>query len=142
MYLFDYLLTYPEWGPLIIRLVLGAAFVGHGYPKLFGGAYAGFAGWLDSIGIRPGKFWALVVGVVEFFGGIALILGVLTQIAALLIAIDMLVALIKVKWGRSRYIEMEKAGWELDLAYLAMAIAILVLGPGAYALGDAFSLGY
>ncbi len=141
MFVLGYLLTFPEWGPLILRLALGAAFIVHGYPKLFKN-FSGTAGWLDSIGIRPGKFWALVVGIVEFFGGIALVLGVFTQLAALLIAINMLVALIKVKWGRSRYVDPERMGWELDIAYLAMALAIMVLGSGAYSLGGYAPVGY
>lgn len=141
MFVLNYLSTYPEWGPFILRIALGAAFVAHGYPKLFK-MYAGVAGWLDSIGIKPGRFWALVVGVVEFFGGIALVLGVFTEFAALLIAVTMLVAMIKVKWGRLSYVEPERMGWELDLIYFAAALAILFLGPGAYALGGASYLGY
>lgn len=137
----DYLRTFPEWGPFILRLTLGAAFIAHGHPKLFRN-FSGVAGWLDSISIRPGRFWALVVGVVEFFGGIALVLGIFSQLAAFLIAVVMLVALIKVKWGSSRYVDTEHMGWELDLAYLAMALAIVVLGPGAYSLGGYAPVGY
>ena len=137
----DYLFTYPEWGPFILRVALGAAFIAHGYPKLFK-MYAGVAGWLDSIGIRPGRFWALVVGVVEFFGGIALVFGIFTQLAAGLIAVVMLVAMVKVKWGKSAYVEPERTGWELDLIYLAAALALVFLGPGAYALGGVPYLGY
>ena len=131
----DYLYLYQDWGPFILRVTLGAAFVAHGYPKLFKGS-AGFAGWLASIGFKPGKFWALVVGVVEFFGGIALILGVFTQLAAALVAINMLVAMAKVKWASVRYIDMEKGGggWELDLIYFAATVALVFLGPGAFAL--------
>src|SRR3989338_1487861 len=118
--MFDYLLLYQDWAPLVLRLALGAAFVVHGYPKLFK-MFGGFAGWLDSIGIRPGRFWALVVGVVEFFGGMALILGVFTELAALLIAVNMLAAMALTKWGKVGLIEMDKMGWEFDLALLAMA---------------------
>ena len=139
--MFDYLLLYQDWGPLVLRLTLASAFIVHGYPKLFK-TFGGFAGWLDSIGIRPGKFWALVVGVVEFFGGIALVLGIFTRLAALLIAVDMFVALVKVKWGRARYVDTERMGWELDLAYLAMALALVFLGPGASALERYLPFGY
>lgn len=135
---FDYLLTYQDWAPLILRLVLGGAFIAHGYPKLFK-MFAGFAGWLESIGIRPGKFWAAVVGIVEFFGGIALVLGLFTQLVGLLVAIDMVVAMAKVKWGKVKFIEMERMGWELDLAYLAMALALVFVGSGSYSL-DSFWL--
>lgn len=140
--MFDSLILYQDWGLLVLRLALGAAFVVHGYPKLFTAARAGFAGWLDSIGIRPGKFWALVVGVVEFFGGVALILGVAAQLAALLIAADMLVAMAKVKWGKVKFVEMERAGWELDLIYFASAVCLLFIGPGALAIGSYSFVGY
>lgn len=135
--MFNYFIFYQDWAPLILRLALGAAFVVHGYPKLFK-MYAGFAGWLDSIGIKPGKFWALVAGVAEFFGGIALILGVFTQLAALLIAVNMLVAMVKVKWGKVALVENERAGWELDLIYFAAAVSLVLTGPGSYALESYF----
>ncbi len=137
--MFDYLLLYQDWAPAILRVVLGLVFIIHGYPKLFTPM---FAGWLETIGFKPGKFWALVVGVVEFFGGIALILGVFTQIAAALIAVNMLVAMARVKWGKVKLVEMEKTGWELDLIYFAVAVSLLLTGPGAYALGDLLRLGY
>ena len=137
----SYLVYYSDWGPLILRVVLGFLFVLHGYPKLFK-MYAGFAGWLESIGFKPGKLWALVVGVVEFFGGIALILGVFTELAAALIAINMLVAMTKVKWGKVKLIESERMGWELDLIYFAAALSLLLTGPGAYAIGSYLFLGY
>ncbi len=141
MLMFTYLYLYQDLAPLFLRLALGAAFIVHGYPKLFKN-FAGVAGWFDSIGIKPGKVWALVVGVVEFFGGIALILGVFTQLAAALIAVNMLVAMAKVKWGKVKFVEMEKTGWELDFIYLAAAMAVVFLGPGAYALGGPFYLRY
>lgn len=140
--MFDYLFLYQDWAATILRLALGVPFVIHGYPKLFTPMFQGFASWLDSMGVKPGKFWALVVGVVEFFGGIALILGIFTQLAAALIAANMLVAMAKVKWGKVKLVEMEKTGWELDLAYFAMALALVILGPGAWALGNYLPIGY
>ena len=140
--MFTYLYLYQDWALLLLRVALGAAFIVHGYPKLFTGMRAGFAGWLDSIGIKPGKFWALVVGVVEFFGGIALVLGVFTQLAAALVAVNMLVAMAKVKWGKAKFVEMEKTGWELDFIYLAAAAILFTFGPGGYALESYVRLGY
>ena len=130
-----YLSTYNDWAPLILRLGLGIPFIFHGYPKLFVNR-AGVAGWFESIGIRPGKFWAVVVGVVEFFGGIALVLGLWVPLTALLITVNMLVAMVKVKWGKSKFVDASGGmGWELDFAYLAMAVALVLLGAGRYALG-------
>ena len=139
--MFAYLYLYQDWALLLLRLALGAAFIIHGYPKLFKGL-AGFAGWLESIGIKPGKFWALVAAVAEFFGGIAIVLGAFTQIAAALIAVDMLVAMTKVKLGKVKFVELEKSGWELDLIYLAASAILLTFGPGRYALDFYIRFGY
>ena len=133
----NYLFLYSDWAPLILRLMLGAAFIVHGYPKLFNReGRQGFAGWLDSIGIKPGKFWALVVGVVEFYGGIALILGVYTQLVAILIVINMVVAMWKVKWGKVGF--TTQGGWELDLAYLVIAVSLFLTGAGVWSLDKYF----
>lgn len=137
----SYFLFYSDWAPAILRIVLGAAFIAHGYPKLFK-MFGGVAAWFDSIGIRPGKFWALVVGAVEFFGGIALIAGFFTQLAAALIAVNMFVAMAKVKWGSAKFVEFEKMGWELDLVYFAVAIALILTGAGAWSLDRYFFFGY
>lgn len=131
-YLFGAFRLYSDWAPLMLRVVLGLAFIAHGYPKLFKNRLE-VAQWLDAIGIAPGKFWVLVVGVVEFFGGIALILGAWVEFVGILLAINMLVAMWKVKWGKIGYIA-QQGGWELDLIYLAVALSFLFTGPGAWAL--------
>lgn len=126
--IFPDLLAFKLFAPLVLRLVLGVIFIVHGYPKLFKD-FAGTVGWFDSVGIKPAKFWVLVVGIVEFFGGIALIVGFATQLAALLIAINMLGAifLVKRKMGLVN-------GYEFDLALLAMAVSLVFLGAGFYAI--------
>lgn len=131
--MFPILYFYHDIGLLALRAALGAAFIVHGYPKLFKN-FAGFSGWLEAIGFKPGKVWGFIAGAVEFFGGIALILGLFTQITAAFIAIEMLVAMRKVKWGKAKFVEMEKMGWELDLIYFAAAIALMTLGAGDYSL--------
>jgi putative oxidoreductase len=64
---------------LILRVVVGSLLVGHGAQKLFGAfgghGLAGTAAWLESIGLRPGRPWALVAGLSEFGGGLLLALG-------------------------------------------------------------------
>lgn len=125
---FPGLLDYSHFAPFLLRVVLGLVFVVHGYPKLFTG-FSQTAGWFDSVGIKPGKFWAFVVGAVEFFGGIALIFGFATQIAALLIAINMLVAIWKVKF-RGGFVN----GYEFDLLLLAVALSLALTGAGAFAI--------
>ena len=93
------------------------------------GGIAATAGFFSSIGIRPAKFWAIVVGLTEFVGGIFLIAGFLVQPVALAFAISMLVAIWKVKFHKGF-----SGGWEFDFALLIMALALLFLGPGAYSL--------
>ena len=126
--LFPALLDYSNFGPLILRLVLGLVFVAHGYPKLFGG-FSQTVGFFESVGIKPGKFWVFVVGAVEFFGGIALVLGFATQLAALLIAINMVVAMAKVKF-KIGFVN----GYEFDLILLAAALSLTLTGAGAFAI--------
>lgn len=128
--MFESLLN-PPLAHFILRVVLGALFVAHGYPKLFKN-FSGFAGWLDSMGLKPGKFWALVAGAVEFFGGILLILGVWVQLIGLLLAIQMLVAMWKAKWGKVGL--TDQGGWELDLIYMVAALTLVMMGEGLYSI--------
>ena len=126
--LFPQLLTLEQLAPFILRLALGVIFIAHGYPKLFT-QFSGTAQFFESVGIKPAKFWVFVVGAVEFFGGILLVAGFLTQPAAFLLAVNMLVAIWKLKFKQGLV-----GGYEFDLALLAVALALLVLGPGAFSL--------
>ncbi len=127
-YMFDFLFN-PPLAHVILRVVLGILFIIHGYPKLFKN-FSGFAGWLGSMGFWPAKFWALVAGVVEFFGGMLLALGIGVQIIGILIAIQMLVVMVKVKWGKVGL--TATGGWELELMYLVVALALAMMGTGIY----------
>jgi putative oxidoreductase len=126
-------------GLLLIRLVIGLLFVGHGAQKLFGwfGGYGlkGTGGWFESIGMKPGVTMALFAGLVELIGGILFALGLLTPLAGIMIAGTMVMAIVKVHapnglWATSN-------GYEYNLTLLAVAIGIALIGPGQYAL-DAF----
>jgi len=87
-------------GLLVIRVVIGLSFVGHGAQKLFGwfGGHGlkGTGGWFDSIGMKPGVTMALFAGLSELIGGALFALGLLTPFAGILIALTMLVAIVKV----------------------------------------------
>lgn len=89
-----------DLGLLIIRLVIGVLFIGHGAQKLFGwfGGHGlkGTGGWFDSIGMKPGVMMALFAGLAELIGGILFALGFLTPLAALMIAGTMIMAIVKV----------------------------------------------
>jgi putative oxidoreductase len=126
-------------GLLIIRLVIGALFIGHGAQKLFGwfGGYGlkGTGGWFESIGMKPGVTMALFAGLAELIGGILFALGFLTPLAGIMIAGTMLMAIVKVHapnglWATSN-------GYEYNLTLLAVAIGIAFIGAGQYSL-DAF----
>ncbi|MDF2036442.1 DoxX family protein [Cytobacillus oceanisediminis] len=125
-----------DLGLLIIRLVIGVLFIGHGAQKLFGW-FGGHGlketgGWFDSIGMKPGVLMALSAGLAELIGGILFALGFLTPLAALMIAGTMIMAIVKVHgpnglWATSN-------GYEYNLTLISVAIGIALIGPGRYAL--------
>ncbi|WP_423798506.1 DoxX family protein [Neobacillus sp. SAB-20_R2A] len=126
-------------GLLIIRLVIGLLFVGHGAQKLFGwfGGYGpkGTGGWFESIGIKPGVTMAILAGLTELIGGLFFALGFLTPLAGILIAGTMAMAIIKVHAPNGLWATAN--GYEFNLTLLAVAIGVALIGPGQYAL-DAF----
>lgn len=125
------LFVFSDWGLLILRVALGVIMVAHGWPKLknLKGTAAGF----KAMGFKPPKFWGTVAAIVEFFGGLALILGLFTQFFAFLIAIQFIVAILKVK-GKMGFVN----GYEFDLLILAAAFALMILGAGAISLDTAW----
>ncbi|MEE6450890.1 DoxX family protein [Gottfriedia acidiceleris] len=126
-------------GLLIIRLVIGLLFVGHGAQKLFGwfGGHGlkGTGGWFESIGMKPGVTVALFAGLAELIGGILFTLGLLTPLAGIMIAVTMVMAIIKVHGPNGLWATAN--GYEYNLTLLAVAIGIALIGPGKYAI-DAF----
>ncbi len=120
---------------LILRLTVGLLVAGHGAQKLFswfgGGGREKTAGWLGSIGFRPGHVWAWLSGGSEFFGGLSLALGFLNPLGSIAISASMLMAIWKVHWPK---VWSSNGGFELPLSYLAVAVAVGINGPGLYAL--------
>ncbi|MGD8188395.1 DoxX family protein [Brevibacillus ginsengisoli] len=123
-------------GLLIIRLVVGLTFAGHGTQKLFGwfGGYGlkGTGGWLESIGVKPGVLMAAIAGLLELAGGLFFAAGVFTWVAALFIVMTMLVAIVKVH-GKNGY-WVTTNGFEYNLMLIAVAVGVALIGPGAYVL--------
>ena len=118
-----------DFGLLVIRVIIGAVFVVHGYQKLQG--IEGVVGFFGSLGFAP--FLAYVVAWVEFLGGISLIIGYGSKIAAALLAITMLVAMVKVHGANG--FSAGKGGYEFVLSLFAVAVGLLYAGPGRYSLG-------
>jgi putative oxidoreductase len=123
-------------GLLIIRLVIGVLFVGHGAQKLFGwfGGYGikGTGGWFESIGIKPGVTMALLAGLAELLGGLLFALGLLTPLAGIMIAGTMVMAIAKVHAPNGLWSTAN--GYEYNLTLLAVSIGVALIGPGQYAL--------
>jgi amino acid transporter len=123
---------------LVMRLILGWVFIYHGSQKLFGafGGYGlkGTGGYMASLGLHPGLLWATVGGLIEFVGGIGMLAGLGARIWGLLQFGDMLVAILAVNWANGLISEKAAGGFEINLALGALALAIVVLGPGGWSL--------
>jgi len=121
----------PDAALLIIRVVLGIIMLYHGWPKLtnLGGTIEGFTG----MGIPLPPLAATFSMVAEVGGGLLLLLGVLTDVAGLLVAIDMLGAITFVHAKNG--LAVMDGGVEWPLALLAMALGVALAGPGRYSVG-------
>ncbi len=122
---------YPSIAPLFLRIGLGMVFIVHGYMKLFGGI-EGTTGFFSSLSIPLPGFFAVVVAVVEFFGGLAILLGAFTQIVSILAFINMLFAFILVH-GKNGF-QVSNGGFEFVLALGLMALSLIFSGAGTISL--------
>ncbi|MBB3190133.1 DoxX family protein [Halomonas cerina] len=126
------------YAALVLRVPVGLILAAHGAQKLFGwfGGYGleGTAQWLASIGLAPGTLMALLAGGAEFFGGLALVLGLLTRPAALVSAVTMLVAIFAVHIGNGLF--MANNGYEYALTLFVAAAALAIQGGGRFALDN------
>lgn len=127
---------------LVLRAVLGGFFLVHGSGKLFGafgrGGLGGFTDLFEQLGLRPGRPLALLAGLCEFVGGMLVLIGFLTPLGALLIAITMLVAIARVH-GKNGFFNTD-GGMEYNLALIGIAVALVLAGPGAYSLDGAMGI--
>lgn len=112
-------------GLLVLRIVLGVIMVGHGSHKVYGHMHE-YAGYVGSLGL---PVWlGYVSALVEFVGGVLLIMGLVTRCAALAVLIDMIVAIVKVHWKHGL---LGAGGYEFPLALAAIAFALLLFGGGS-----------
>ena len=125
---------------IVLRLVVGLLFVGHGAQKLFGafggGGLEGTTEMFDNIGLRPGWLHARAAGTVEFVGGALLALGLFTPFAAAVLIAVMTAAVLTVHapngiWNTNK-------GYEFNLVLVAAVFALAGIGAGSWSLDNAF----
>ncbi len=128
--------TDAGFAALALRIPVGIIFIAHGAQKLFGwfGGYGleGTGQWMASIGLAPGYLMALLAGSAEFFGGLALLLGLLVRPAGAVLAVAMLVAIFSVHIGNGLF--MSNNGYEFGLALLAVSVSLAIGGGGRLSL--------
>jgi putative oxidoreductase len=122
---------------LVVRLVLAWIFIYHGSRRLFGwfgglGVHAYADYFANTAHLHPGEFFAVLSGVIEFFGGIALALGLFSRLAGLAIFGDMMGAIITVTWGNGINATGGTPGYELNLALGFLALVPAVFGAGRF----------
>jgi len=129
--------TYPSWAPIFARLTLGIIFFAHGSQKLLG--WFGGSGWSGTIQFFEQSgvpaFLAILLIITEFFGGIAIILGLFTRLAALGLTIAMIVAIYKVHLQNGFFLNWFNVpnmghGIEYNLALIGLSLSLLVWGGG------------
>jgi putative oxidoreductase len=131
-----------ELGLLIIRLVVGGLLAAHGAQKLFGwfGGHGlqGTGGFFEQLNMRPGRHMAMAAGSAELFGGALLAVGLVTPLAAVLIASTMLVASLTAHGGKGPF--ATNGGWELPAINAAVAIGLAFNGAGRWSIDHALGI--
>lgn len=126
---------------LVLRIPVAIIFIAHGAQKLFGafGGYGleGTGQWMESIDLAPGFIMALLAGSAEFFGGLFLLLGLLTRPAAIALAGTMVVAIFSVHFENGLF--MANNGYEFGLALLAASVSLGFSGAGKVAIDNLIS---
>lgn len=128
-------------GLLALRIGVGVELIVHGLPKLKNpSATAGFFG---QMGLKPALFWTWIVALVEFLGGIGILLGLLSRPAAFFVFVEFLVVIVYLKIGKmkQKFSTPEgAAGWEWDWLIMMMALALVLAGSGAFGIGQLIGL--
>jgi putative oxidoreductase len=133
------------FGPAVLRLAAGVVFAAHGAQKLFGlfggGGPSGTAAWFDALGLSPAYLLAIVVGLVEFAGGLLLMAGAFTLVVSALLSFVMLVAIWKVHLENGFFLNWTIApgqghGYEFNLMLVAALVALMFTGAGALSVDE------
>ncbi len=120
---------YRDYSLLFLRLAVGGIFIAQGLVKFIGGV-DGVASFFAQRGIPFPGVMAPVVVAVEFFGGLAIVLGTSTRLAALLLSVVMIVAVANVQFAKGFV-----GGYEFNIALLGGLLCLLLAGPGRPAIG-------
>jgi putative oxidoreductase len=124
---------------LALRVVVGLVMAGHGAQKLFGsfGGHGldGTAGFMESLGMRPGRRHATAAGAAELAGGLLLVLGLATPLGSALIIAVMVVAIAAVHAPKGPWVT--DGGYEYNAVLIAVAFGLAGAGPGEISLDDA-----
>ena len=123
---FQMLLPYAGFLALFLRVWVGANFVAHGYPKLGKSRQQTFQ-WTKSLGVPAVATYLAII--LEFFGGLSLIIGFIVPIVGFFIALEMIGAIF-LKKTKMKAPYMGQNSYEIDITYLMLAIALIVLGAG------------
>jgi putative oxidoreductase len=123
-------------GIALVRILTGCVFVAHGYQKLFVFGIGGATGAFTQMGIPAPTIVAPLVTILEFAGGIALILGLLTRIAAIGFVIDMLGAIFLVHLKNGFFLPN---GIEFALTLLVTSLALVIAGAGAFSIDESLA---
>ena len=120
-------------GLTIVRVITGIIFMAHGGQKLFSFGIAGVTAGFTQMGVPLPGITAPLVAILEFFGGLALVIGLLTRLAALGLAINMLGAIFLVHLAAGFFLPQ---GYEFALLLFMTSLALVIGGPGRYAIDD------
>jgi putative oxidoreductase len=131
-----------ETAPTIVRVVQGTLMAGHGAQKLFGSfggpGLEGTSGFMEMLGMRPGRPWAYMAGLSEFGGGVLTALGLLKPLGPLGVIGAMAMATRKAHWDKPIWVT--EGGAELPVLNMAISTALMVREPDAYSLDRVLGL--
>jgi putative oxidoreductase len=118
-----------------IRIVLVWIFIYYGAGKLFGafngpGIHNTTLFFADTAHLKPGGLFAVVAGIIEFGGAIAIALGLGSRLAGLALFGDQVIAMITVTWANGIGSLTGKSGYEFNITLAVLALAVVALGPG------------
>lgn len=120
---------------IAVRIALSWIFIYYGAGKLFSafngpGIHRTALYFSGTAHLRPGGFFAVMAGLIEFGGGIAMALGLLSRLAAFALFVDQVMAMITVSWANGINSLTNNAGYEFNIALAVLALAVMALGAG------------